>query len=94
MTMNTYDVGTIVRVTATFKDISGTMTDPGAVMVTISKPDGTTVTGSATKDSTGVYHYDVDTTSWQGGIIGYKFVGASPAQVVGDTTFYLRDPGF
>lgn len=94
MTMSTYDVGTLVRVSATFKDTSGTLTDPGDVTVTVSKVDGTTVSGSATKDSTGVYHYDIDTTGYAGGVIGYKFVGTSPAQVVGDTTFYLRDPGF
>lgn len=94
MTMSSYDAGTLVRVSATFKDISGTLTDPGAVTVTISKPDGTTSSGTATKDSTGVYHYDVDTTGYPGGVIGYKFSGTSPAQVVGDTTFYLRDPGY
>jgi hypothetical protein len=66
---NTYDYGSLVRVSCTFTDPNSTPTpnapiDPDTVSLTVLKPDGTTKTtytypADITKDSVGNYHYDI-----------------------------------
>lgn len=64
--MNTYMSGSLVRTTAKFTDASGTLTDPSTVTLKYKAGTGSTQTPDSTKDSTGVYHYDIDTTGWSG----------------------------
>jgi hypothetical protein len=71
-----YVVGAPAHLTATFTDSTGTLVDPTAVTVAITKPDGTAAAGSpftAVRDSLGKYHYDYTTTV--AGIHQYYFAG-------------------
>lgn len=69
--MNTYVSGSLVRVTGSFFDVTGTAADPTTVTLKYKKDAGdvTTLTyadADLTKDATGVYHVDLDTTGWAG----------------------------
>jgi hypothetical protein len=63
--MSEYDVGSLVRVTGTFKDSTGAVTDPALVQFKYLTPAGAATTyvygthSQLVKDSTGVYHVDV-----------------------------------
>jgi hypothetical protein len=57
-------VGQEVRITATFTNSAGTLTDPTTITIEYKKPDGTVVTGTyaggqVIKSSTGIYYRDV-----------------------------------
>lgn len=64
--MAAYSLGQLVRITATFTDENGDAADPGAVFCQIKTPAGVTtsyeygVDGEVVKDSTGVFHLDLD----------------------------------
>ena len=77
--MNSYGIGTLVRITGTFRDLSGTLTDPTAVTFEISLPTKELDTANTSKDSTGVYHADYVPTI-KGGYT-YKMLGNSSCQV-------------
>lgn len=89
--MNQYDVGDMVRLTATFVNSAGTAVDPSSIYAwhQIIKPtlfDVTTIgygVGSMVKLSTGVYYTDVPVNS--GGEWRYRFrgYGANAAAVEG-----------
>jgi hypothetical protein len=60
----TYEVGDLVRITGTWTDADDVVTDPNTVLAQHTDPSGnevslTTTTG-ITKDSTGVYYFDLD----------------------------------
>jgi hypothetical protein len=66
-----YMSGALVRATGTFTSIAGALTDPTTVTLKYRKGSAATVTltyaaADLIKDSTGVYHYDFDTTGWAG----------------------------
>src|SRR5579863_7925063 len=69
--------GSETRLTVSFVDQSNTPADPTAVTLTITQPDGSTVTESTlppiVKDSVGNYHYDF--TVVQTGIHSYVWTG-------------------
>lgn len=64
--MQTVDKGDLVRVSATFKNSAGSAVDPGTVRFKFRTPAGaeTTYTYPSSpqliRDSTGVYHVDID----------------------------------
>jgi len=61
-----FDLGQLVRATNTFTDDTGTVVDPTGVFVNYKSPGGTLtvlefgVDAAVIKDSTGVYHVDID----------------------------------
>jgi hypothetical protein len=57
--MSVYIVQTQIRVTATFRNLAGALTNPTAVTCTVKKPDGTTATATPASSSTGVYTADI-----------------------------------
>lgn len=69
-----YDIGDTVQLTGTFTDANGALADPTTVVCRLLKPDGTTATLTATKQSTGVYTatatIDQDGTHW------FRFTGS------------------
>jgi len=69
-------LGAIIRLTTSFYDSSTppVLVDPTTVTINITLPDGTTVSQTASKDSTGIYHYDYTTT--QVGIHQFYFAGS------------------
>ena len=87
MTANRYPVGQVVRVKDTIT-VNNVLTDPTSVEVRVQKPDGSVVTGLATKDSQGVYHFDVPTD--QPGIWWYRFeVTSGAGQGSGQQSFVV-----
>lgn len=56
-----FDVGTQIRLIATFRDLAGVLADPSAGTLTIRDDLGVEVAvafGSWARDSAGIYHYD------------------------------------
>lgn len=69
--MNAYMSGTLVRTTATFTNIAGAAADPTTITLKYQTGAGAVTTAvypaaPVVKDSTGVYHADLDTTGWAG----------------------------
>ncbi len=91
MANNAYTVGSVVRVTGTFKDINGTLADPSTVVFKYKNPVTlvtTTLTylsdGALVKDSTGTYHVDVDTSTSAGDWwVRWQSTGAAQGAVEG-----------
>jgi hypothetical protein len=87
-------LGTGVRVTGTFR-VAGVATDPTTVTASIRSPAGATTTYEygddveLVKDSTGVYHVDVDPTL--AGRWVYAFAGSGAAQAAGEEIFIVED---
>ena len=92
--MPRYSTGQPIRLSTTVTDLSGTLVDPGALTLTISRPDTTQQSyTSPTKDSTGTYHQDVPTSDLgQVGHYQYKWTstGTGAGESFGD--FDVFDP--
>lgn len=57
---NSYLIGNQIRISVSFKDYNGTLSDPTSVVLKIKTPDGSQVSPSVTKDSIGKYHCDYE----------------------------------
>ncbi len=97
--MNSYYAGSLVRVSATFSDISGTATDP--TTVTLKYRQGGSVTtltyagAQLTKASTGNYYTDLDTTPWitaSSEVITVQWTGTGTCQAVTTDQFTVTEP--
>lgn len=93
MTKNAYDIGDLVRCTGTFA-ASGSNVNPAAVMFKVKKPSGTVVTytygtdAALVRDSTGVYHVDVDAT--EAGEWTYRFWSTGTGQAAAEGQFLVK----
>lgn len=78
----TYYVGDTLRLTATFYTFAGVLADPTTVVVNIYDINRTLLVtaAAATKDSTGVYHYDYTTTVE--GRLAVEFTGTLETKTV------------
>jgi hypothetical protein len=93
--MNVYISGSLVRTTATFVNISGANTDPSTVTLKIKQDAGTTNSyaygsSAVTKDTTGIYHYDIDTTGWTGNndtLYTLEWIGTGTVQAISTDAF-------
>ena len=97
-TLSTYDKGDLVRVTGTFTDSAGSATDPSVVICQYVDPSGNTVSktyitdAEVVKDSTGVYHLDIDADevgSWH-----YRWYATGTGQSAGENSFNVRNSYF
>ena len=88
--MNSYDIGSLVQLTGTFKNTAGTLTDPTSVTCTVKDPAGTVTTPATTKSSTGVYTADVDLTNAAAGVWWYRFAGTGACQAAEESSFYVE----
>ncbi len=92
---NTYDIGDMVSMTASFKDSSGSMfVDPTTLTFTLLKPDKSTVqyvygtNAELIRDALGKYRVDyVPTVS---GNYHYRFAGTGSAQVADEGYFTVK----
>lgn len=90
---NTYTVGSLVQLTATFLTVSsGAATDPTAVTFTVRKPDGSQTQPSVTHVSTGVYGTNVSID--QPGDWRWRATGTGTAQAQADSSFYVQPNTF
>ena len=89
--MNTYHLGTSVRLTGTFTDSSGAAADPTAVSVIVRDPSGneTTYTYGATitRTGTGVYYQDVTTD--EEGFWYYEWQGTGAVVATDEEAFFV-----
>lgn len=92
--MTTYDKGDLVRATGTFTTSAGAATDPTAVFVKYTNPSGsiTTLTygtdAALVKDSTGVYHVDIDANAV--GAWTYRFYSTGTGQAAAEGDFFVK----
>lgn len=86
--ISTFDIGALARLTGTYTDINGALVDPTTASVSVKAPDGTVTTATPSKDSTGIYHYDFQTTLW--GNHFYRFTGTGAAVGAGDSQFLVK----
>lgn len=89
---NSYDVGDLVRVQATFA-VSGVAADPTTVTLKVKDPAGNTATytyalGEVTKNGTGVYYKDVSID--ESGMWVFQWTGTGACQAVEESEFYVR----
>ena len=91
---NQYDIGSLVRISATFTLASG-VEDPSTITAKVKLPNGTTTTyvygtdGALVRDSKGVYHVDWSVTA--AGVHQYRFVGTGTAQGAASGSFLARE---
>jgi Phage gp6-like head-tail connector protein len=85
----TYDLGDVVPLGITITDSTGANANASAVTCTIYQPDGTTVTGSVTNPSTGLYN--VDFSPSQSGRHAVKWVATGTNASAYSDDFVVRD---
>lgn len=92
--MARYSTGQPVRISATVRDLSGSLVNPTTLTLTVSKPDGTTQSyASPVSDGLGLYHQDVPVSDLsQIGHYAYKWTstGTGAGESFGD--FDVFDP--
>jgi len=89
MAINPYDKGSVVRISATFKDVNGNPVDPGTIVFTVRKPDGPLVTLTVVKDATGTYHADLSLD--EAGSYSYRCASTPPGQGSSEGELFARD---
>ena len=90
--MNYYDIGDLVRLSATFTDLAGAPVSPSAVVLRVKAPDGTVSTPTPTNDGIGVYRHDLAVT--QAGLWCYRWEGTGAVTAAGERTFMVRASSF
>lgn len=94
MTTEAHDIGDLRRLTVTFTNLAGTITDPTAVNFSIRKPDGTATAyvygtdAELVKSTTGVYYVDFALTL--PGRHVYRWVGTGAVETAETGEFYAR----
>lgn len=91
MTISRYVVGSLVRCSGRFATAFGVAQDPGTVTFTVKDPSGDVTTlvydvdDEVKKDSTGVYHIDVDADEPGGWY--FRFAGTGSGQAAAEGQF-------
>lgn len=88
---NRYYDGTLVRLSASFADLDGNPADPTTVTVRVRNPSTDVSTSySPTKDATGEYHFDLDTTDYPEGTWYYKWIGTGIVTAASQYAFIIN----
>ena len=94
-----FDLGTLVRTTCTFTDATGGVQDPTAVLFSFKTPGATTVTTytylvdvALVRDSTGVYHVDINGST--AGIYHVRFYSTGVGQAAEEDYFVILPSEF
>lgn len=90
MAMNSYDIGSLIQLTGTFKNAAGVLTDPGVVTCTVRDPAYNVTTPTATRQSTGIWTAEVDLTNATPGVWWYRFAGTNGLQAAEENTFFVE----
>lgn len=94
MSLSNYDIGSLIRLTASFV-VGSVATDPDTVVCIVRAPDGTETTySSPTHDSTGAYHVDHDLTAAKSGVWGYRWIGSGTCQAASEAEFFVEPSAF
>ncbi|HUY68594.1 MAG TPA: hypothetical protein VMV79_04770 [Alphaproteobacteria bacterium] len=88
---NFYDCGDVVRLSADFSDIGGTLADPSAITLRVKQPDATvavyTYPSDVMRDGAGAYHYDLSIS--EPGDWYYRFEGSGAVQAASESLFHV-----
>ncbi len=84
---NTYDVGDLIELSASFTDLAGDPAAPEMVVCTVRKPDGTEVTPMVSGTAN---PYTAKGTADQSGPWWYAFDGGPDVQASGERSFWVR----
>jgi hypothetical protein len=87
-----FTLGNRLKLTGTFTDASAALVDPGTVTCKVIAPDGSVVTVSNTKRSTGIY--DAQYTPTRPGTFTFRYVGTNPAIAAGELPFVMLPSKF
>jgi len=87
--MATYDIGTDIQMTGTFRDLTGALADPSTVTAKLIDPTGSETTLSPSKVSTGVYNatFTPSLSGWH----YYRFAGTGSVTAAGEGAFYVKE---
>lgn len=88
--LGTFDIGTLVTLTGTFKNSAGAPTNPTAVTCTVQDPAGTVTTPTATNAGTGIYTANVDLTGGVAGMWWFRFAGTGTIQAAEEGWFFVE----
>jgi uncharacterized protein YfaS (alpha-2-macroglobulin family) len=88
--MNDYWPGSVVTLTATFRNAAGTLANPTAVTITVRQPGGTTTTPTASSTSTGVYTASYNTTGLAPGVYRWRAAGTGTVVAAAEGEFLVR----
>jgi len=94
--MNTYIAGSLVRTIANFINSAGAAANPTNVTLKYRAGAGsvTTIPGPD-NDGTGTYHWDIDTTGWDGPnnlLYTCQWTGTGAVQAIGIDYFEVEPP--
>lgn len=98
MSVNTYQLGDLVRCSGPFTNAAGTAIDPTAVLFEVKDPAGTLTTytygtdAELVRDSAGNYHVDVDANlpgTWY-----YRFYSTGTGQAADEASFIVETSQF
>ncbi len=87
-----YDLGDVATLGITIKDSTGVAANAGAVVCTITLPDGTTTTPSVTNSPTG--SYQIAYTPTQIGLHGIRWVATGANAGAVTDSFEVSDPAY
>ena len=96
MSISTYELGNVLRVTGTFRNLAGTAVDPTVVKFRYRAPgqDAVTLTypdnAALVKAGTGIYYYDIDLSA--AGTWFYKFFSTGTNQAANESQFVVDLP--
>jgi hypothetical protein len=96
--INTYDKGDVVICDVTFTNESGVVGDPAVVLFSVMDPEGTLTTytygtdAALVKDSTGVYHLDLNADIE--GMYRYRFYSTGSGKAASEGQFLVKDSVF
>jgi len=97
-TINSYDIGVLVRCSAVFTDTTGAAIDPSAVKFKFKTPAGAITMYTygtnvqLVKDGVGHYHVDISVTT--NGDWLYRYESTGSGQAAEESTFFVRDSAF
>lgn len=93
-----YDKGDVVRCSVEFRNNSEVLSDPSVVTFKVKNPAGTVTTYvygtdiAVVKDSTGMYHVDIEIDSV--GIWYYRFIGSGTLKAASEAKFTIKQSEF
>lgn len=98
-TYNHYDLGQLVRITGTFTDSGGTVTDPATVIFAYKAPGDTAATeytygvdAEVVNSGTGVYYVDLDLD--EVGTWYYRFYSTGTGQAAEESRLIVQESNF
>lgn len=89
--LGSFDIGSKIQLTGTFRNLAGVLTDPSAVTCTVRDPANNTTTPTATSSgSAGIWNATVDLTGAAPGVWYARFSGTGTVQAAEEDLFYVE----